>query len=48
MLRLREKGVPRLHGRGRGDEYVRLNVLTPERLTKEQKKAMEDLKKEGL
>jgi len=48
MLRLREKGVPRLHGRGRGDEYVRLNVLTPERLTKEQKKAMEELKKEGL
>ena len=48
MVRLREKGVPLLHGRGRGDEYVRINVLVPEKLSKEQRKLMEDLKKEGL
>lgn len=48
MIRLRERGVPHLRGRGRGDEYVRFNVLTPEKLTKEQKELMEQLKKEGL
>ncbi len=48
MIRLREKGVPRLHGRGRGDEYIRINILTPEKLTREQKSIIEELKKVGL
>ncbi|OGM56063.1 hypothetical protein A3E46_02860 [Candidatus Woesebacteria bacterium RIFCSPHIGHO2_12_FULL_46_16] len=48
MIRLRERGVPQLRGRGRGDEYVRLNVLTPEKLTRDQKKTMEELKREGI
>jgi DnaJ-class molecular chaperone len=30
-LRLRGKGVPDLHGRGRGDFYVRVMVHVPER-----------------
>ena len=29
MMRLRERGVPHLHGRGTGDEYVRINVAIP-------------------
>ena len=48
MIRLREKGAPRLHGRGQGDEYVRINILVPEKLTKTQKQKIEEIKDEGL
>jgi len=48
MIRLREKGIPRLHSRGHGDEYIRINVLVPEKLTREQKQMIEDLSEEGL
>jgi len=36
MMRLRGKGVSHLRGRGRGDEYVRIAVAVPEKLTREQ------------
>jgi len=48
MMRLRGKGAPRIRGRGRGDQYIRLNVAIPEKLTKEQKKMVEKMKKKGL
>jgi len=48
MMRLRERGVPHLHGRGKGDEYVRINVLIPEKLSREQKNIIEEMKEEGL
>ena len=48
MVRLRSKGVRHVRGRGRGDEYVRLVVDVPEKLNREQKKAIEDLKKHNL
>jgi DnaJ-class molecular chaperone len=48
MIRLREQGVPRLHGRGKGDEYVRLNILVPEKLSRDQKNFVEGLKKVGI
>lgn len=48
MVRLRGKGVPYLHGQGRGDEYVRLNVLTPEKLNRNQRRIVEEISKEGL
>lgn len=48
MIRLRERGVTRLHGRGRGDEYIRLNVLVPEKVDKDQRRTVEELSKEGL
>lgn len=48
MMRLRGQGVQRLHGGGKGDEYVRLNVLVPEKLTNDQKKIVEKLIEEGL
>ena len=48
MMRLRERGVTHLHGRGKGDEYVRINVVVPEKLTHEQKKIIEEMKGENL
>lgn len=48
MMRLRGKGAPSLHGRGKGDEYVRLNVVVPERLNRDQKRLIEELQNEGL
>lgn len=48
MMRLRGKGIPVLHGRGKGDEYVRFTVLVPEKLTREQKELIENLHEEGL
>lgn len=48
MMRLRERGVAHLHGRGKGDEYVRLNVLVPEKLNRDQKRIVEEMETEGL
>jgi DnaJ-class molecular chaperone len=48
MMRLRERGVPHLHGRGTGDEYVRINVVIPEKLNRDQKNIIEGMKEEGL
>lgn len=48
MMRLRERGAPHLHGRGKGDEYIRINVLIPEKLNHEQKRIIEEMKEEGL
>jgi DnaJ-class molecular chaperone len=48
MMRLRERGVAHLHGGGRGDEYVRINVVIPEKLTHEQKRIIEEMKEGGL
>jgi len=39
-FRLREKGVPNLNGRGRGDQMVTVKVETPQKMTEEQKQAM--------
>ena len=40
VFRLRGKGIPVLNGRGRGDQYVTVNVETPLNLTREQKEAL--------
>ena len=48
MMRLRGKGAPYLRKRGMGDEYVRLVVAVPEKLTREQKKLVEEMKDGGL
>jgi len=48
MVRLRGKGVVSVHSRGKGDEYVRLLISTPDRLTREQRDLVNDLKREGL
>ena len=46
-LRLRGKGLPAASG-GRGDEYVRIMIEVPAKLTPEQRKLMSELKKQGL
>lgn len=48
IIKLREKGVMRLEGRGRGDMFVVVQVSTPDKLTRRQKSLIEDLRKEGL
>jgi molecular chaperone DnaJ len=42
-FRLKGNGIPHLNNMGRGDEIVELKVVTPEKLTKEQKKLFEEL-----
>jgi molecular chaperone DnaJ len=44
ILRLRGQGLPELHGRGKGDQLVRVVVWTPERLTPEQEEAIQTLR----
>ncbi len=46
ILRLKNKGVPFLHGRGRGDHLVELIVEIPEKLTKRQRQFYVDLQRE--
>src|SRR5579864_2846345 len=43
-LRLRHKGVPHVNGRGRGDIVVHIDVSTPAKLTRDQKKLFEQLR----
>ena len=47
-LRLRGKGVEDLHSYHKGDMYVILNVVIPNKITKEQKKLFEQLSKTDL
>ncbi len=44
-LRLRGKGMPDVNGRGRGDLFATVQVMTPKKLTKEQRQALEQLSK---
>ena len=39
-FRLKGKGIPLLHGRGRGDQYVTVYIETPRNLTHEQKQKL--------
>jgi len=43
VFRVKGKGLPDPHGGGRGDLYYHVRVLTPIKLTKEQRKLMEQL-----
>ncbi|HEY7289612.1 MAG TPA: molecular chaperone DnaJ [Vicinamibacterales bacterium] len=42
-LRLRGKGMPDVNGRGRGDLFATVQVHTPKKLTKDQRKLLEQL-----
>jgi len=42
-LRVRNKGVPVLNGRGKGDLFVEVQVQTPTKLTKRQRELMHEL-----
>jgi len=46
-FRLSGKGMPRLRGRGHGDLYVEVQVVTPETLSAEQREALEQFAEAG-
>ena len=43
LLRMRGKGIIGLNGSGEGDQYVRLNVYIPKKLTEKERTAIESL-----
>jgi molecular chaperone DnaJ len=45
ILRMRDKGIPKLQGHGRGDQLVRVNVWVPTRLSREDKDLLRTLSK---
>lgn len=44
ILRLRNKGIPRLQGSARGDQLINVNIWTPQEVSKEEKEMLEKLK----
>lgn len=42
VMRLRGKGIPYLRSTGRGDQHVRIKVLTPQKLTERQKELLRE------
>jgi len=45
VFKLHDKGVPRLRGLGHGDQLVTLRVVTPDSLSREQRRLFEELSK---
>ena len=43
VFRIKEQGMPNLGGRGKGDMFVAVSLVTPKNLTKEQRKLLEQL-----
>jgi molecular chaperone DnaJ len=46
-FRIKGKGVPDVHGRGRGHHLVKIIVRVPRRLSREQRRLVEELEKTG-
>ncbi|MFA5880597.1 MAG: molecular chaperone DnaJ [Eubacteriales bacterium] len=42
FFRLKGQGIPDVHGYGRGDQHVRVTVVTPAKLTEEQKELLRE------
>jgi molecular chaperone DnaJ len=47
VFRMKGKGIADLHGRGHGDQNVKIIVDTPDKLSKKQKELLEEFDKEG-
>jgi molecular chaperone DnaJ len=43
VFRIKEQGMPNLGGRGKGDMFVAVTLVTPKNLTKDQRKLLEQL-----
>ena len=43
IIKLKGKGLPRMNSRGRGDQYVRVVVNIPKKLSKHQKNLLEEI-----
>lgn len=48
VFRIRNKGITELQGRGRGNHMVKIIVKTPHKLSRKQKKIIEELKETGI
>jgi len=48
VLRMKGKGIKHLHGYGRGDELVRINIEVPAHLTKEQERILKEFEKKSI
>ncbi len=46
LIRLNRRGIQHLRGSGRGNHYVRIKIVVPKKLTKNQKDLLEALQKE--
>ena len=47
VLRLKGKGIPFLRGQGRGDQHVKIKVLTPQKLSSRQKELLQEFAEES-
>ena len=47
VFKIRGKGIQQLRGEGRGDEFVKVKVLTPKNLSAYQRKLLQDFEKNG-
>lgn len=47
-FRVREKGMPRVSGGGRGDVYLSVHIAAPQKISKKAKELLEKLQEEGL
>ena len=43
LIRLHGKGVPHVHGNGRGDQYVKIQLHVPTHLNRRQKEMLDEL-----
>jgi molecular chaperone DnaJ len=48
LFRLRGKGMPSLNGYGKGDEYIKIKVHIPKKISRKEEELIERLKEEGL
>ena len=48
IIRLKDKGLPHLQGRGKGDLFIVVIIKTPEKLSRKQKEIVEELRREGM
>ena len=46
LIRIKGKGIQHLERNARGDQYVKIKIIVPKKLSKETKKKLEELKKE--
>jgi len=47
LFKIKGRGMPRMNGTRRGDEYVRVNVKVPTRLSRRQRELLTELEKEN-
>lgn len=45
IFRMKNKGLPKINGFGRGDQYVKTKIIVPQKLSKEQDKLIRQLEK---